>query len=85
MMAKRSSELTGRWERDLSAIVSGEEIPVQRGERIGLNFQYTYSPEAVPYGPVQEIDFRAKPPGRKERPTRRICCRFSFAPWRLCA
>lgn len=33
-------------ERDLSAIVSGEEIPVQRGERIGLNFQYTYSPEA---------------------------------------
>jgi uncharacterized SAM-dependent methyltransferase len=31
---------------DLTAIVVGEEISLQRGERIGLNFQYTYSPEA---------------------------------------
>lgn len=32
--------------RDLSATVAGEEIPLQRGERIGMNFQYTYTPEA---------------------------------------
>jgi hypothetical protein len=32
--------------RDLSATVAGEEIPLQRGERIGMNFQYTYAPEA---------------------------------------
>jgi uncharacterized SAM-dependent methyltransferase len=31
--------------RDLSATVAGEEIPLQRGERIGMNFQYTYTPE----------------------------------------
>jgi uncharacterized SAM-dependent methyltransferase len=32
--------------RDLSATVAGEEIPLERGERIGMNFQYTYTPEA---------------------------------------
>jgi uncharacterized SAM-dependent methyltransferase len=32
--------------RDLSATVSGQEIPLERGERIGLNFQYTYTPDA---------------------------------------
>jgi hypothetical protein len=32
--------------RDLSATVAGQEIPLQRGEHIGLNFQYTYTPEA---------------------------------------
>lgn len=32
--------------RDLSATVAGEEISLARGERIGLNFQYTYTPEA---------------------------------------
>jgi len=32
--------------RDLSAMVSGEEIPLERGERIGMNFQYTYTPDA---------------------------------------
>jgi hypothetical protein len=26
--------------------VAGQEIPLQRGEHIGLNFQYTYAPEA---------------------------------------
>jgi hypothetical protein len=26
--------------------VAGEEIPLQRGERIGMNFQYTYTAEA---------------------------------------
>jgi uncharacterized SAM-dependent methyltransferase len=35
-----------RAERDLSATVAGREIPMQRGERIGMNFQYTYTPEA---------------------------------------
>jgi hypothetical protein len=32
--------------RDLSATVAGQEIPLQRGERIGMNFQYTYTVEA---------------------------------------
>jgi uncharacterized SAM-dependent methyltransferase len=32
--------------RDLSATVSGEEIPLERGERIGMNFQYVYTPDA---------------------------------------
>ena len=32
--------------RDLSATVAGEEIPLARGERIGMNFAYAYTPEA---------------------------------------
>ncbi|HTP35635.1 MAG TPA: L-histidine N(alpha)-methyltransferase [Candidatus Acidoferrales bacterium] len=32
--------------RDLSATVAGEEISLERGERIGMNFQYTYTPDA---------------------------------------
>jgi uncharacterized SAM-dependent methyltransferase len=32
--------------RDLSATVAGEEFSLERGERIGMNFQYTYTPEA---------------------------------------
>ena len=32
--------------RDLSATVAGEEIQLERGERIGMNFQYDYTPEA---------------------------------------
>ena len=35
-----------RAERDLSATVGGQEIPIERGGRIGLNFQYTYTPDA---------------------------------------
>ncbi len=35
-----------RAERDLSATVAGREIPLERGERIGLNFQYLYEPDA---------------------------------------
>ena len=35
-----------RAERDISAAFGGVEIPLQRGERIGLNFQYIYTPEA---------------------------------------
>lgn len=30
---------------DLTATVSGEQFALQRGEDVGLNFQYTYSPE----------------------------------------
>jgi uncharacterized SAM-dependent methyltransferase len=32
--------------RDLSATVAGQEIPLERGELIGMNFQYVYEPEA---------------------------------------
>jgi len=32
-----------RAERDLAASVNGEQVPVQRGELIGLNFQYSYT------------------------------------------
>src|SRR5579883_530536 len=35
-----------RAERDLTATVGGQKIPLQRGERIGLNFTYLYTPEA---------------------------------------
>jgi uncharacterized SAM-dependent methyltransferase len=35
-----------RAEVDVSATVAAQEIGLQRGERIGLNFQYTYKPEA---------------------------------------
>jgi len=35
-----------RAERDITATVAGQQIPMQRGERIGLNFQYVYTPEA---------------------------------------
>jgi hypothetical protein len=35
-----------RAERDLSATVAGQEIQLERGERIGMNFQYAYSPAA---------------------------------------
>jgi uncharacterized SAM-dependent methyltransferase len=32
--------------RDISATVGGEELDLERGERIGLNFQYNYTPES---------------------------------------
>jgi uncharacterized SAM-dependent methyltransferase len=32
--------------RDVTATVGGRQIPLQRGERIGLNFQYLYTAEA---------------------------------------
>jgi uncharacterized SAM-dependent methyltransferase len=35
-----------RAERDVTATVGGQQIPLQRGERIGLNFQYLYTPAA---------------------------------------
>jgi len=33
--------------RDLRVSVAGKDIAIQRGERINLNFDYTYTPEAV--------------------------------------
>ena len=35
-----------RAERDISATVVAQEISIERGERIGLNFQYVYTPDA---------------------------------------
>jgi uncharacterized SAM-dependent methyltransferase len=35
-----------RAERDLSASVGGQQVPLERGERMGLNFQYVYSAES---------------------------------------
>jgi uncharacterized SAM-dependent methyltransferase len=35
-----------RAERDLEATAGGHQIPLQRGEHIGLNFQYAYTPQA---------------------------------------
>ncbi|MBV9508573.1 MAG: L-histidine N(alpha)-methyltransferase [Acidobacteriia bacterium] len=35
-----------RVERDISATVSGNEVALERGERLSLNFQYTYTPES---------------------------------------
>ncbi len=35
-----------RAERDLTASFGGEEVPLERGERIGLNFTYTYTPSS---------------------------------------
>jgi uncharacterized SAM-dependent methyltransferase len=35
-----------RADRDVSATVMGKEMPMERGERIGLNFQYSYTPDA---------------------------------------
>ena len=33
-------------DRDLTVIAAGEDVDLARGERIGLNFQYTYTAEA---------------------------------------
>ena len=35
-----------RANRDVRAMVFGNEIPMQRGERISMNFQYVYDPKA---------------------------------------
>ena len=37
--------------RDLSATVASQEISLQRGERIGLNFQYAYTAASIPLAP----------------------------------
>ena len=55
--------------RDVSATVAGQEIPLQRGERLGMNFQYTYAPEAfrwllTTHGGLQVIEEHKSPDGR---------------------
>jgi uncharacterized SAM-dependent methyltransferase len=35
-----------RAERDISTTVGGQEVPIERGERLNLNFQYAYTPES---------------------------------------
>src|ERR1019366_1217108 len=55
--------------RDLSATVAGQEISLQRGERIGMNFQYTYTREAFrwlvsEHGGLQILEEHQSPDGR---------------------
>jgi hypothetical protein len=55
--------------RDLSATVAGQEIALQRGERIGMNFQYTYTPEAFRWllcerGGLRVLSEHQSPDGR---------------------
>jgi uncharacterized SAM-dependent methyltransferase len=35
-----------RAERDITAALGGNEVSLERGERLSLNFQYTYTPES---------------------------------------
>jgi uncharacterized SAM-dependent methyltransferase len=58
-----------RAERDLSATVAGEEISLERGERIGLNFAYVYTPEAFrwllhDHGGLEILSEYSSPDGR---------------------
>ena len=58
-----------RAETDLSATVAGQEIPLERGERIGLNFQYNYTPEAFEWllhqqGGLEILKLYRSPDGR---------------------
>ena len=58
-----------RAERDLSATVGGEEVSLERGEHIGLNFQYTYTPESFRWlveeqGGLEIISEYPSPDGR---------------------
>ncbi len=58
-----------RAERDLTATVAGQQIPLQRGERIGLNFQYIYTADAfewllTDHGGLEIVKPYASPDGR---------------------
>jgi len=58
-----------RAERDLTATVGGQKIPLQRGERIGLNFTYLYMPEAFDWllreqGGLEVVKRYESPDGR---------------------
>jgi uncharacterized SAM-dependent methyltransferase len=58
-----------RAETDLSATVVSQNIALQRGERIGLNFQYSYSPEAfrwllTEHGGLELVRVHVSPDGR---------------------
>jgi uncharacterized SAM-dependent methyltransferase len=55
--------------RDVSATVAGQEIAMQRGEHIGMNFQYTYTPDAFRWllreqGGLQILAEHVSPDGR---------------------
>lgn len=55
--------------RDLSATVGGDEVSLERGERIGLNFQYTYTPNSFRWllgeqGGLEILEEYASPDGR---------------------
>jgi uncharacterized SAM-dependent methyltransferase len=58
-----------RANRDLRVNVSGEEILVERGERIAMNFQYMYSPQAfrwllAEHGRLKIVEEIPSPDGR---------------------
>jgi len=58
-----------RAETDLSATVVSQHIELQRGERIGLNFQYAYSPDAfrwllTEHGGLDLVRVHLSPDGR---------------------
>jgi uncharacterized SAM-dependent methyltransferase len=58
-----------RAETDLSATVVSQSIALQRGERIGLNFQYSYTPEAfrwllTGHGGLDLVRVHVSPDGR---------------------
>jgi uncharacterized SAM-dependent methyltransferase len=55
--------------RDLSATVAGQEIPLERGELIGMNFQYVYEAEAfrwlvAKHGGLEILNEYRSPDGR---------------------
>ena len=55
--------------RDLSATVGGEEVSLERGEPIGLNFQYTYTPQSFrwllrDHGGLEILEEYTSPDGR---------------------
>jgi hypothetical protein len=55
--------------RDLALSVGGVEIALERGERIGMNFQYTYAAESFrwligEHGGLQILDEYESPDGR---------------------
>ena len=58
-----------RAETDLSATVVSQNVELQRGERIGLNFQYAYTPEAfrwllTEHGGLDLVRVHLSPDGR---------------------
>jgi uncharacterized SAM-dependent methyltransferase len=55
--------------RDLSATVAGQEIALERGELIGMNFQYAYAPESfrwllTEHGGLEILKEYTSPDGR---------------------
>ncbi|PWU07607.1 MAG: hypothetical protein C5B51_09735 [Terriglobia bacterium] len=58
-----------RAERDISAKVGGEDLDLERGERIGLNFTYTYAPDSFRWlireqGGLEILEEHRSPDGR---------------------